>query len=524
VTAPLPTRREALLGRLEAGPSWDLAVVGGGATGLAVALMASLRGLRVVLVEAHDFAKGTSSRSTKLVHGGVRYLAQGHFGLVREALHERMRLLRGAPHLVAPLDFVLPARAWWEMPFYGAGLMLYDTLAGRDRLARTAWLGPQAVVDALPGLSALGWRGGVCYQDAQFDDARLALAMARTAASHGALVVNYCRTISLLHVAGRVAGLVCEDRESGRRFEIQAANVVNATGVWSDDVRRLDAVVSGTPVDDAVTPSQGVHLVVDATFLPGTKALLVPRTADGRVLFAVPWLGKVILGTTDTPRHDRPLEPEALDDEVAFILAETGRYLRRQPTAADVRSVWAGLRPLARTDPTAKTAQLGREHAVEVAPSGLVSVTGGKWTTCLAIAEDVLDRCAHPKNNYGTTAGVSAPVSMVGASPGTGQRSALGQPPGVWLYGSEASFVEGLPGPDRWLTEGLSEAMVRFAVRYEYARRVEDVLARRSRLLFLDARKAADLAPAVGRLVQEETGCDPDVAGFLDLSARYSLA
>ena len=522
--APLPTPREALLARLAEPCLYDLAIVGGGATGLGVALDAALRGLRVVLVESHDFAKGTSSRATKLVHGGVRYLAQGDIALVREALHERAALLRNAPHLAQPLPFVMPSYRFWEAPFYGLGLKAYDALAGREGLGATEFLGRDRTLQWLPGLQADGLRGGVKYWDGQFDDARLALVLARTAAAQGALLVNYCAATGLQHEGGRVAGLVCEDRETGRAYRLRARSVVNATGVWVDELRQMDGRAIGRPTRPLVAPSQGVHLVVDREFLPTDHALLVPKTADGRVLFAVPWLGKLILGTTDTPRQDLAREPEPFRDEVAFILREAARYLRRAPTRADVRSCWVGLRPLVRPqdEEAGGTKGLSREHQVLVSASGLVTVTGGKWTTYRAMAEDVLHKC----NEAGLLAvpekKVTADFPLIGAGPSGAGRPKISDPPGLHAYGSEAPAVQALPGADRELGGGVSEAMVRFAARHEYARTVEDMLARRSRLLFLDAAQAARLAPAVAQILREETGQDPQAEAFLALAARYS--
>src|SRR5438105_663445 len=339
--------REQLLAQLARSVTYDVAIVGGGATGLGVALDAAARGFSVVLLESHDFAKGTSSRATKLVHGGVRYLAQGNIALVREALHERTTLLANAPHIAQPLPFVVPAYSWFDMGLYGAGLKAYDVLAGRAGLGTTQVLtGAAQVLELLPTARAQGLKGGVKYWDGQFDDARLALALARTAASRGALVVNYCAATGLKHHEGKVVGLACRDQESGKTFDLAAGCVINAAGVWVDALRQQDGDAIGRVVRPMVAPSQGVHVVVDREFLPGDHALMIPKTADGRVLFGVPWLGKVILGTTDTPRHDLPREPQPFPQELDFILSEAGKYLTRAPTPKDIRSLWVGLRPL----------------------------------------------------------------------------------------------------------------------------------------------------------------------------------
>lgn len=525
----LATRRPELIARLAEPGRYDVIVVGGGATGLGVALDAAVRGLSVALVESHDFAKGTSSRSTKLVHGGVRYLAQGNIGLVREALHERTLLLKNAPLLAQALPFVMPTYKWWEAPFYGIGLKIYDALAGGSGLGRTEFLSRNETLAQLPMAQPDALKGGVKYWDGQFNDARLALALARTAAAQGALLVNYCRVISLRHDHGRVSGVVCEDQFSGQVFQLKGDCVINATGVWVDELRRQDSRVDGDAgvhaTQPMVAPSQGVHMVVERSFLGGCSALMVPKTADGRVLFAVPWLGKLILGTTDTPRPDLPHEPEAFKEEIEFILSESARYLQRAPTRADVKSVWVGLRPLVKPqdNESDNTKSLSREHTILVSRSGMVTVTGGKWTTYRAMAEDVLTQCTRHQLIRPTTSGQTISLRLVGAEVGNFERKALCEPEGLHSYGAEQARVREMPGAGNWLCESLSEAMVRFAARHEYAITVEDVLARRSRLLFLDANLAGHLAAAVAGILQAETGQDPAQAEFMDLCQHYLL-
>ncbi len=511
--------------RLAQPVQYDIAIIGGGATGLGVALDAAARGHKVVLVESHDFAKGTSSRATKLVHGGVRYLAQGNISLVREALHERSHLLQNAPHLAQPLPFIMPAYRWWEVPFYGTGLKMYDLLAGRAGLGSTEFLSRDETLRLLPTAQARGLVGGVKYWDGQFDDARLALALARTAAGHGALLVNYCAATELVHEAGKVVGLVCEDGETRQAYTVRAKCVINATGVWVDELRQKDGQAIGRTVKPMVAPSQGVHLVVDRSFFPSDHALLVPKTADGRVLFAVPWLGHVILGTTDTPRHDLAREPEAFQEEIDFILNESARYLVKAPVRQDVKSVWVGLRPLVKPqdDDGDNTKGLSREHTILISRSGLVTVTGGKWTTYRAMAEDVLDKCARASLLSGRDPGVTTHLKLVGADAKDVPQQRISAPAGLHGYGNEQPAVQALPGADHVLGAGLSEAMVRFAARHEYARTVEDVLARRSRLLFLDARLAMDLAPTVATILGDETGANPQLREFLNLAEHYLL-
>ena len=527
--APISTERSELLQQLRTRQVADVVVVGGGATGLGVALDAAARGLSVVLLESHDFAKGTSSRATKLVHGGVRYLAQGNIALVREALHERTTLLHNAPHLAQPLAFVMPSYHLWETPFYGIGLKAYDALAGKAGLGATRFLSRARTLAAVPGVQPAGLKGGVLYWDGQFDDARLAIALARTAAQRGALLINYCAVTAIDHEDGKVSGVRCEERETGEMFSVRSRCVVNAAGVWVDRLRELDGEATGQHTTPLVAPSQGVHIVVDREFLPGDNALLVPKTTDGRVLFAVPWLGKVILGTTDTPRNDLAREPRARDEEIAFVLGESARYLRRAPQRRDIRSVWVGLRPLVKPQAgasgdragTAKTKALSREHTVLLGPSGLVTVTGGKWTTYRAMAEDVLQRCMDAGLLANRPSGITVDLPLVGAPDAAGARRRMSEAPGWQCYGTESAWARRLPGADIELIPGFNEAMVRFAYRYEYARTVEDVLARRSRLLFLDAALAASLGARVARILQEEGAAEPAADAFSELALQY---
>ena len=467
-----------------AGRGWDVAIVGGGATGLGCAVDAASRGYSTILLEAHDFAKGTSSRATKLVHGGVRYLAQGNLSLVREALSERAVLLANAPHQVRPLRFVVPTYRWRQMPMLGAGLGFYDLLAGRDSLGRSRVLGRGATCEALPGVRREGLHGGIAYWDAQFDDAGLAIALARTAQDLGALPLNYMAVEGLAKDDGRIRGVDARDAETGEHFRIPARCVINATGVWADGLRQMDR-----PGKRAlIRPSQGVHLVVDADFLPGADALLVPDTEDGRVLFVIPWFDKLVIGTTDTPRDELPLEPRALEAEIDFILATAARYLARPPGRDDVRSVFAGLRPLVGGDGGGSTAGLSREHLVEVSDSGLVTITGGKWTTYRRMAIDAVDVAARA-GNLPNRASATLHQRLHGAGLADARRR---------LAAAQAR-------PD--------EAGIRLAVESEFARTVEDVLARRYRTLFLDAGQACAEAPAVARTMARLLGQDSAWAG-----------
>ncbi len=507
--------RQALLARLSEPKVWDVVVIGGGATGLGCAVDAAARGYSVLVVDAEDFAKGTSSRATKLIHGGVRYLAQGNLPLVREALAERARLLENAPHLVHPMRFVVPAYRWHDKPMLAAGLGLYDLLAGRRGIARSKVLNVDATLAALATAKRDGLRGGIAYWDAQFDDARLALTLARTVSDFGGVALNYCAATGLVVEGGKVCGADLRDAETGQSYRVGAKVVVNASGVWADSVRRL----ARPDAHAMLSPSQGVHLVVDREFLPGQDALLVPHTDDGRVLFMIPWQGKVLLGTTDSPRSDLPLEPRPLPGEIDFILDTAARYLEHPPRREDVRSVFVGLRPLIGGGGESPTRQLSREHLVDVSAEGLVSVTGGKWTTYRVMAEDAID-AAQAAGGLPSRRAATALLRLHGA-PAKGDGD---------VYGLDRKEVSRLPGVGNVIAEGLTltEAEVRYAARTEFARTVEDVLARRHRALFFDAAAAVRAAPAVAAILAEELGrpsewANAEVGRFSVLAEQYQV-
>ncbi|HXO18718.1 MAG TPA: glycerol-3-phosphate dehydrogenase/oxidase [Thermoanaerobaculia bacterium] len=520
---------------------WDLLVIGGGATGLGTAVDAAARGYRTLLVEASDFAKATSSRSTKLVHGGVRYLREGNVALVLEALRERGFLFHNAPHLVHNLSFVVPSYDWWEGPFYGVGLKLYDLLAGRLGLGPSRWLSREETLERIPTVEPEGLRGGVIYHDGQFDDARLAVCLARTVADLGGTPLNYMEAVALRKTAGLVTGALLRDRESGAEHEVGARGVVNATGVFADALRRLDDPAS----PPLLTPSQGVHLVLGRHFLPGDSAILVPHTDDGRVLFAVPWHGRVVIGTTETPVDPAAglaLEPRPLPQEVDFLLAHAGRYLARHPRREDILSVFAGLRPLVRPagarqsaeGAPADTASLSRDHTLVVSASGLVTITGGKWTTYRKMGQDAVDQAA-------LVAGLeerpcrTADLRLHGA--GTAEAEDPGRTGEPWeepwsVYGAEAPALRDLATGhaewDRLLHPNLPYRAVQvvWAARHEMARTVEDVLARRTRALLLDARASLEIAPEVARILAKELGRDEawqarQVAEYREVARGY---
>ncbi|NJN19467.1 MAG: glycerol-3-phosphate dehydrogenase/oxidase [Oscillochloris sp.] len=516
-------QRSEIMRRLRDETIWDVIVIGGGATGLGTAVDAAARGYRTLLLEAHDFAKGTSSKSTKLVHGGVRYLAQGNIALVYEALQERGRLRRNAPHLVSALPFVVPGYTWWSNPYYGAGLLLYSAMAGSLGLGISRPIGRKKALELAPTLEPKGLNGGVVYYDGQFDDARLAITLMRTAQDHGALALNYAPVTDLIKANGKVAGVRMRDAESNEEFELRARVVVNATGVFVDAVRRMDE--PGAPA--MLSPSQGIHIVLDGAFLPGDHAIMIPKTDDGRVLFAIPWHGRLLVGTTDTPVNETPLEPRPFQEEIDFLLAHTARYLAKDPTPDDVLSVFVGLRPLVKAGSGGSTASLSREHTLVVSDAGLVTITGGKWTTYRNMAEDTVNRAAQ-------VAGLASVKSPTRDLRLHGYSEHPDEEPFA-VYGSEAPLLKQLLGSQPGWHERLHANLpyrageVIWAARHELARTVEDVLTRRTRAIVLDARASIEAAPKVAALLAAELGHNQfweldQVQQYQNLAAGYTLA
>jgi glycerol-3-phosphate dehydrogenase len=504
---------------------FDVLVIGGGATGLGIAVDAVTRGYRTALVEAGDFAQATSSRATKLVHGGVRYLASGQIHLVYEALHERAVMVRNAPHLVHPLPFIIPAGHLWELPYYGAGLTAYDLLSGSASMGPTRVLGKQATLERIPGLKREGISGGILYHDGQFNDARLSLALARTAADHGAVVANYTRCVRLVHTGGKVTGAVVRDLETGAEATVRAKAVVNATGIFVDEIRRMDE----PKVETLLSVSRGTHIVVRAEVLGGDNAIMVPKTDDGRVIFLIPWQGRVVIGTTDLPAPASVMEPGHTEAEIDYLLELANLYLATPITRDDILSVFSGLRPLV-TGNASKTSKLSREHHIDASANGLITVAGGKWTTYRRMAEDVLNFAI----KQGMLAGakcVSGTVMLRGA---TGSKAI--SDPYLREYGTDAAAVSALIAADPALGETLDASLpytfahVVYAVREEMARTVEDALSRRTRALLLDAQAAVRAAGPVAALMAKELGMDEDwargqVASFEALArADYLLA
>ncbi len=485
--------------------TWDVVVIGGGATGLGTALDACTRGFKTLLLEQSDFSKGTSSRSTKLVHGGVRYLAQGDISLVLEALHERGLLRQNAPHLVKNQAFIIPNYSWWTGPFFTVGMKVYDMMAGSLGLGPSEHISKEETLKAIPNLSEKDLNGGVIYYDGQFDDSRLAINLAQTIAENNGVVLNYFKVTGLLKDNdGMICGIEASDIEQSENYEIKAKVVINATGVFVDNILHMD----NPKAPKMVRPSQGVHIILDKSFLQGNSAIMIPKTSDGRVLFAVPWHNKVVVGTTDTPLNDASLEPRALDEEIDFILKTAAQYLKKDPTKKDVLSIFAGLRPLAAPQgEEMSTKEISRSHKLVVSLSGLVTITGGKWTTYRKMAEDTINKAM-------LIAGLEHRKCVTENMPIHGYVKNVDYNEHLYVYGSDRIKIMDLINKNPELGEQLHKSLpflkveVLWAVRNEMARTVEDVLARRVRALFLDARASIEMAEETGTILANELGYD----------------
>jgi glycerol-3-phosphate dehydrogenase len=517
--------RPAMLARVkQRSEPWDIVVIGGGATGVGVAVDAANRGFAVLLLERMDFGTATSSRSTKLVHGGVRYLEQGNVSLVMEALKERGLLRQNAPHLVHDLGFVVPNYSWWEAPFYGIGMKVYDLLAGKYGFGKSRLLSREETLEQLPTIQTNGLRGGVIYYDGQFDDTRLLIHLAATAADQGAVLLNYAPVVEITRGAdGFADGVVAVDSESGQRMKIAAHVVVNAAGIFADQVRRL----AEPEVDAMIAPSQGIHLVFKREFLRGNTAIMVPHTSDGRVLFAIPWHEHTVVGTTDTAIQEPSYNPLPFEEEVQFILDTAAQYLSRPPQRSDVLSVYVGIRPLVKANgASSKTSSLSRDHTIHIDNSALLTIVGGKWTTYRHMAEDTV--------NHAITLGELPDVPSKTHDlkiHGYKQEESLTS---LGVYGSDGDAILAMAAADKRLAAQLHPdlpyiaAEVVWGVREEMARTLDDMLSRRTRALFLNARAAIEMAPAVAALMAQELGAgqdwiDQQLREFNDLAAKYLL-
>lgn len=502
---------------------FDMIIIGGGATGLGAAVDGASRGYRVLLLEQDDFAKGTSSRSTKLIHGGLRYLQQGNLSLVIEALKERGLLCQNAPHLVHHLPFLVPNYQWWEGPFYGIGLKVYDMLAGSLGIEKSRWLTKEETIKEIPNIEPKDLRGGVIYYDGQFDDSRLAITLAKTAAQHGGILINYMKVTGLIKKKDLISGVIATDLETGKNYHLSSHTVINATGVFSDGVRHMDDGLA----KEIIAPSQGIHIVLPKSLGPDHTAILVPKTEDNRVLFMVPWHDRLLIGTTDTPVHSPSLEPKPLKEEVEFLLKHAAHYLKKAPTQKDILSIFTGLRPLIKASSGDNTAALSRDHTIIIAPSGLITIAGGKWTTYRKMAEDVINKAI-----------------MVGALPERpcitknlrlyGWKENHGPLDHSALYGSEGKFLEAEIKKNPMLKEKIHPHFpylwveVLWAIQEEMARSVEDVLSRRTRALLLDAKASMEIAPDIAKFMRKELNYDENwekdqIASFLQLAKNYTI-
>ena len=515
--------RDSMIAELKRVPLWDMVVIGGGATGLGCALDAASRGYKTLLLEQSDFAKGTSSRSTKLVHGGVRYLKQGDISLVIEALRERGLLLKNASHLVRKQSFVIPIYKWLDIPMYLIGLKMYDILAGRLSFGASRRLSPKNTVKALPTIRQKGLRGGILYYDGQFDDARLAINLVQSCVDSGGCPLNYFRVDSLGKSSdGRLETVNATDLETQVEYNFKTKAVLNCTGVFADNIMHMDD--PSTPL--RIKPSQGVHLVLDKKFLAGDTGIMIPKTTDGRVLFVLPWQGVALVGTTDTGLDEISLEPRALDEEVEFILKNTAEYLSEAPSRADVRCIYAGLRPLAAPQGNnQKTKEISRSHKIIVSDSGLITVLGGKWTTYRKIAQDMIDKAIN--------------VAMLQSEPCCtkdlkihGWSEQANSENHMHLYGCDISGINKLIEENPSLSEPLHKnlpfikAEVIWSIRHEMARTVDDILARRQRVLFLDAKASIEIAPQIAAILADELGRDQNwinsqIESYRELAKDY---
>ena len=517
--------RKVMMDKLKSdSKTYDFIIIGGGATGIGVALEASARGYSVVLLEKSDFTKSTSSKATKLLHGGVRYLAQGDIGLVREAVVERGLMLKNAPHITKSQSFIIPTHGLYDEVLYTVGLTFYDLLAGKLSLGRSRRISKAKTLERISLINPDKISAGVVYYDGQFDDSRMAINVLQSSVEMGAQVVNYCSVDGLVKdTNGKLTGVKVIDEEDGTSFEIKGKQVVNATGVFADDVLQMDS----PGAEKTIAPSQGVHLILDKSFLPGDDAITIPKTDDGRVLFLVPWHNKVIVGTTDTPLEQESLEPVALEEEIGFILSTASRYLTKAPKRSDVLSVFAGLRPLAATKGKGnKTKEISRSHKIYTSKSGLLTMVGGKWTTFRRMGEDLVNK-AEKNNNWSHVRTKTKHLKIHGYKENVNYDNPL------HFYGSDEEPLLELSKQNGWDSSisdsmGVIKAQVIWAVRNEMALNVEDFLARRVRCQLLDAKESVKMAPEVAKIMAKELGKDEawqtkEVADYLEVTSNYIL-
>jgi len=500
---------------------WDVLIIGGGATGIGTAIDAASRGYKTLLVEQSDFGKGTSSKSTKLIHGGVRYLQQGNLSLVMEALKERAILKRNAPHIVHDLQFIVPNYDWWEGPFYGIGLKLYDLLARKESFGDSIFLSKEETIKHLPTIEQKDLQGGILYHDGQFDDTRLLTSMMRTAENLGATLLNYTKLVDLTKTDHQITGAIIQDQQTALKSEIQAKVIINATGVYADKIRQKDK----SSLTNIMKGSQGIHIVLDKDFLPGDKAIMIPHTKDGRVLFAVPWHGKLLIGTTDTPLDSYPLDSIPQKQEIDFLLNHASEYLVKNPTLKDIKSIFSGIRPLVTDGNPSNTAEISREHKIEVSDSGLVSIMGGKWTTYRKMAKDVIN-VASTLVSLPRVKSKTQHLKLHGYDRDAENYGHLS------IYGSDALIIQKLYTENKSYQElihpaySITKGQIIFSIRFEKAKTIEDLLARRTRLLFLDAVVSILVAPKIAQILATELNKGPkwlqtEIENFIKIANTY---
>ncbi len=510
--------RDEQIANLNNTSDWDFIIIGGGATGVGTALDAASRGYKTLLLEQNDFGKATSSRSTKLIHGGVRYLKQGNISLVLEALKERGILCKNAPHLIKNIPFVVPRYEWWEGAFYGVGLKLYDLLAGKYGFGDSQLLSIDETLKRLPNLETKGLKGGIIYFDGQFDDTRLLINLVQTSNEQGATVLNYFKVISLIKQNGFCCGVIAEDLETGKIVKLYSKVIINATGIFSDSIRKMD----DPDAKKIIAPSRGTHIVLDGSFLAGNTAIMIPHTDDGRVLFAIPWYGKVVVGTTDISVNKVQLEPVCRKDEIDFLLSSISKYLIKDPGYKDVLSVFSGIRPLVKSGVNENTAAISRDHTINISKSGLITIAGGKWTTYRKMAQDTVDNAITlAQLKFASCITESLPIH---GSSKSGLKTNS-------FYGSdeekitEFSMKNNLNKPIHPKLN-IREGEVLWAVKNEMARTAEDFLARRTRTLFLDAKSAIESSRKVAELMASQLNKKNDwieeqIAQFKSIAKNY---
>ena len=513
--------RTTSISKLDKVLEWDIVIIGGGASGLGIAVDASKRGYKTLLLEKHDFAKGTSSRSTKLIHGGVRYLQNGDITLVIESLKERGILKRNAPHLVQDLSFVIPTYDWWASPFYGIGMKIYDMMAGKLGLGKSVIISKEETEKLIPNVNKKGLRGGVIYHDGQFDDSRMAITLAQSADSNKTSLLNYCSVESLIKENGEIKGVNFIDLINSKKYQVKSKVVINATGVFAEEIIRMDQ----PEIEKMIQPSQGVHIVLEKRFLKGKHAILIPQTSDGRVLFAVPWKNYVVVGTTDTQIKNSSAEPKALAQEVDFILKNASKYMTNKPKRDDIKSVFAGLRPLAATSNKKSTKEVSRSHKIDISPSGLISVLGGKWTTYRKIAEDAINT-AISINKLKKKKCKTERVKLFGFKKNVDWSDPM------HVYGSLKKQIEsmGSKNDNESLSNKfyISNNIIQWSIIHEMAISLEDVLARRTRCIFLDSRESMRIAPIVAKkmaevLEEDQNWIDMELKKFNKLIKNYMV-